>query len=62
VTFSDERTNSWRAQVITGSVTSPIMIYWFSAYFNEGKPCYTKAETATAGCKLALSKLVRVPC
>jgi hypothetical protein len=48
--------------VITGSVTSPIMIYWFSAYFNEGKPCYTKAETATAGCKLALSKLVRAPC
>jgi hypothetical protein len=33
------------------------MIYWFSAYFNGGKPCYTKAETASAGCKMALSKL-----
>ena len=43
--------------VITGTVTSPIMIYWFSAYFNNGQPCYTKAETATAGCKMALSKL-----
>ena len=28
-----------------------------SRYFNEGKPCYTKEETASAGCKLALSKL-----
>ena len=43
--------------VITATVTSPIMIYWFSAYFNDGKPCYTKEQTASAGCKMSLSKL-----
>ena len=39
------------------NLPGPLMIYLQSAYFNDGKPCITRNETNTAGCKEALSTI-----
>jgi hypothetical protein len=42
------------------NLPGPLMIYLQSAYFNDGKPCITRNQTDTAGCKEALSTIAFV--
>ena len=45
---------------LAGTIPGPLMIYLQSQYFNDGKPCITRAETDTEGCKHALSTIAFV--
>ena len=42
------------------NLTSPFILFEYTAFFNGGSPCRTDAETASAGCRAAMEHYLDV--